>query len=95
MTNNIFIEESYYEGELLTKRNSFHENSDKPIKVEVFKYDQFENVIEDSTYFVVMDMTATQYYKYSLDNNNNWVTQVKKENNGSLVVTEREIEYFE
>lgn len=95
-SNGICTTETHFKNGLLIHKNSYEPDFGKPTTETSYKYDKLNN-IETITrkYSGESEILSTEKYEYIYDDNNNWIRQVETKNSGLLIVTNREIEYFD
>lgn len=59
----------------------------------LYKYDENNNLVEESEYGKGNALQATYTYSYEFDKKTNWMRQTKKQNNTVVQIKEREITY--
>lgn len=93
--NGVCTTESHFKNGLLIQINHFEPDFGRPTGYTSYQYDEFNNAIKISKYFGMSDMLSTEKYEYNYDENKNWIRQIKTKDSGWLIITDREIEYFE
>ena len=81
-------------GRKLIEKNRELTNRDGSSYMTTWKYDKFENEIEEITYDVNGSLETKISFQYEYDATGNWIKKIKLEKDKDNAITKREIEYY-